>query len=132
MLMIGQTNELSANAVKIAWSERLGRYAPGVHVVRETQASERRRALLDKLSSARPIEILGIDVKPGSRLDTPDFRHSWPSQRDYYRAAVTLERGGALERLAAMTTTDHDLTVSLWRLAPDFDRRAQRVLTGVR
>jgi hypothetical protein len=130
MLMIGQTNELGPNAIKIKWSERLGRQAPGVDLVPETEVSKRRRQLLEKLSSQRPVEVVGIDVERGSPLDSPDFRHSWPSQRDYYRTAVELERQGLLRPLARTTTRDGTLRVTLWKLAGNFDRRAREA--GVR
>ena len=53
------------------------------------------------------------------------FRHTWPSQTAYYRAAVDLQRRGVLVRTARTTTADGSLQVTLWKLAPDFDREAR-------
>ncbi len=129
LLMIGPTNELGPGSVKIVWSQELGGTAPHVGLVPEAPATERRRLLMRKLSRARPAEIVGVRVEPGSRLDTSDFRHTWPSQPDYYRAAVHLERTGLLRRVARTTTTDHTLEVTLWQLAPHFDRRRELLAT---
>jgi hypothetical protein len=123
ILMIGPTNELGANAVKIAWSEQLGRSAPGVDLVPEAAEAERRQTLVEKLSSMQPARIVGVGVKPGSRLDSGDFHHTWPSQPDYYRAATALEREGLLRRLAGTRTSDAALEITLWELAPGFAQR---------
>jgi hypothetical protein len=123
IVMIGQTNELSLNSVRIAWNERLGRQAPAVEPVTEAPVRERSAMLLSTLYALRPIEVVGIDVRPGSALDTLDFRRRWPSQRDYFRIARRLEQSGALVRVAQLRPRAGRVGVTVWRLSPNLDAR---------
>jgi len=121
VILIGHTNELSQHALVLAWSNKIGRASNTVIPVPEPGTPESPRAastdvLLGLMRAAHSTRVVGLDVRPGSSLDTEDFRVRWPSQPQYIRFATQLEQQGVFKRVNETTTENGHLGVIVWQL----------------
>lgn len=116
VLMLGQTNELSPAALHLAWTERLGRPAPAVDTIPETGRSGTRESLIAAIEAIGDGEVIAVDVRPGSRLDTPDYRTTFPSQPEYVTLARQLESEKLLRVVANTSLEGGRLGVTIWEL----------------
>jgi hypothetical protein len=121
LLMIGASNELSISLVQLAWSHDGGRATGLVEQVPEAAAGARRAVWEDRLRALEPGQIVGVDIFPGSRLDTTDHRVTFASQAAYLKMARALERRHALRRVATFAASG-ELQVTVWK--PNARRRA--------
>ncbi len=127
VLLLGPANELSPASLRLVWSRRLGRIAPAyVEMVPEATPRNRERALIQTIERFGVGRVVGLDVRPGSRLDTPDFRFRFASQPDYIRLALQLEAQGRLRRVTNRTTDGGRLGVILWDVVEDSAPPASR------
>jgi hypothetical protein len=114
VLMLGQTNEFSPAALQLAWTERLGRPAPSVQAIPETGLAVSRQSLVAAMDMFGIRQVVAVDVRPGSRLDTVDYRTAFPSQPLYVALALQLESSGLLKRIAGVSLESGHLGVTVW------------------
>jgi hypothetical protein len=116
VLLLGQTNEFSPGALRISLVERLGSAAPPVAYLPETStaSAEPQLALLRAINAINVGHIVSVDFRPGSRLDTEEFRLLFPSQRGLVHAANELAASGALTRLAETSLDNGALHVAVY------------------
>jgi hypothetical protein len=118
VLMLGQTNELSPAALQLAWTQRIRRPSPPVDVIPETGQSVNQQSLISAINIAGARQVVAVDVRPGSRLDTSDYHTTFPSQPKYVAVAQELESAGYLTRVATVTLEGGLLGVTVWTYVP--------------
>jgi len=116
IVVIGETNELNAGTLRVPLYEDSGFRARLVGTVYDIDPiiDYQRNALLKSLKQAQAGRIIGFDVRPGSRLDTQDFRANHRAQPAYLRLAEDLEQNHALKRIGAISLDDGRLRVIVW------------------
>lgn len=104
VLLLGMTNEVSPYGLTLAM-EVAG--APlYVDTVGQMPPEQQSSAFEAHLRADMSCLIVGIDVPPGSRLDTPDWRAHHTSEPVYLVMAQALEKTGGLQRQFSSTFTD--------------------------
>jgi len=60
-------------------------------VIPKAPPAARSDAFSRVLTQVRPVRVIGVDIRDGSRLDSEDYRRVWRSQPAYLAMAVQLE-----------------------------------------
>ena len=113
-MMLGQTNEFSPYALHLAWTERLGYPAPPVDFIGESGHPTNEQSLVKEIAALGAHQVVGVDVRPGSSLDTQDYRTVFPSQPGLVALARESESAGLFVRVADISLEDGLLGVTVW------------------
>jgi hypothetical protein len=114
VLMLGQTNEFTNFELHLVWTQRLGHPAPVVDTISETARAFSSASFMAAVNWTGAHQIVGVDVRPGSRLDTADYHTANASQATYVALAQEFESKGLFKRVAATSLEDGHLAVIIW------------------
>jgi hypothetical protein len=67
------------------------------------------------LRDVSPSQVVAVDIRPGSTLDTADQRANFASSPDYLLMARAWESRGALSRVAATSLDGGRIEIIVWR-----------------
>jgi hypothetical protein len=117
VLVIGASNEISPDLVRLEWMRAAGRPGQRVLTPDTLPPAGRRGSLYEQLRRQNIGQVLAIRVGEGSRLDTVAFRATLANEGGYERYAPELENTTTFTPGPRLVVAAGQAEVMLWRVA---------------